>query len=42
MPIIDTGRQRQPSHRPVEQSRGGWAFFGRLLIWSMRNSARPG
>jgi hypothetical protein len=22
----------------LEESRGGWAFFGRLLIWSTRNN----
>jgi hypothetical protein len=25
---------------PLEESRGGWAFFGRLLIWSTRNNRR--
>lgn len=24
--------------RPLEESRGGWAFFGRLLVWSTRNN----
>jgi hypothetical protein len=23
---------------PLEESRGGWAFFGRLLVWSTRNN----
>lgn len=26
--------------RPLEESRGGWAFFGRLLVWSTRNNRR--
>jgi hypothetical protein len=27
-------------HR-LEESRGGWALFGRLLVWSTRNNRRP-
>lgn len=23
----------------VEESRGGWALFGRLLVWATRNAA---
>jgi hypothetical protein len=23
--------------RRLEQSRGGWALFGRLLVWATRN-----
>ncbi|HYG46654.1 MAG TPA: hypothetical protein VD846_01820 [Allosphingosinicella sp.] len=34
--------RRQPvdpaAGRPIEESRGGWALFGRLLTWSMRNN----
>lgn len=26
----------------LEGSRGGWAFFGRLLLWSTRNNRRTG
>lgn len=26
---------------PLEESRGGWAFFGRLLVWSTRNNRQP-
>jgi hypothetical protein len=25
--------------RPLEESRGGWALFGRLLIWATRNNS---
>lgn len=25
---------------PLEESRGGWALFGRLLVWSTRNNRR--
>ncbi|HEX8225113.1 MAG TPA: hypothetical protein VF605_14945 [Allosphingosinicella sp.] len=32
--------QARPAERPLEPSRGGWALFGRLLIWSTRNSRR--
>ncbi|MGZ8285190.1 MAG: hypothetical protein ACXW27_03380 [Allosphingosinicella sp.] len=28
------------ARRPLEESRGGWAFFGRLLVWSTRNNRR--
>jgi hypothetical protein len=26
--------------RDIEQSRGGWALFGRLLVWATRHAAR--
>ena len=26
--------------RRMEESRGGWALFGRLLVWATRNAAR--
>jgi hypothetical protein len=26
------------NRRPLEESRGGWALFGRLLVWSTRNN----
>jgi hypothetical protein len=26
--------------RPLEESRGGWALFGRLLVWATRHAAR--
>ncbi len=26
--------------RRIEESRGGWALFGRLLVWATRNAAR--
>jgi hypothetical protein len=26
--------------RPIEESRGGWALFGRLLVWSTRNNRK--
>ncbi len=29
------------ARRPLEESRGGWALFGRLLVWSTRNNSRP-
>jgi hypothetical protein len=25
--------------RRIEESRGGWALFGRLLVWATRNAA---
>lgn len=25
----------------LEDTRGGWALFGRLLVWSTRNNGRP-
>jgi hypothetical protein len=28
------------SEKRVEESRGGWALFGRLLVWATRNAAR--
>ena len=31
-------RHRHP--RRIEESRGGWALFGRLLVWATRNAAR--
>jgi hypothetical protein len=36
-------RRRRASavRRPLEESRGGWALFGRLLVWSTRNNHRP-
>lgn len=36
-------RQEQMSaiRRPLEESRGGWALFGRVLVWSTRNNYRP-
>lgn len=36
-------RQKQAFgiRRPLEESRGGWALFGRLLVWSTRNNCRP-
>jgi hypothetical protein len=36
-------RGKAPDMRnPLEESRGGWAFFGRLLIWSTRNNRASG
>jgi hypothetical protein len=26
------------SRHALEESRGGWAFFGRMLVWSTRNN----
>jgi hypothetical protein len=26
--------------RDMEESRGGWTLFGRLLIWATRHAAR--
>jgi hypothetical protein len=26
---------------PLEESRGGWALFGRLAVWSMRKNGKP-
>jgi hypothetical protein len=30
-------RERRARHG-LEESRGGWALFGRLLVWSTRNN----
>jgi hypothetical protein len=27
-----------PMRHPLEESRSGWAFFGRILVWSTRNN----
>lgn len=32
--------QAAPVGRSLEGSRGGWAFFGRLLVWATRNNCR--
>lgn len=32
--------QASDMRHPLEESRGGWAFFGRLLVWSTRNNRR--
>ncbi|HEX8125221.1 MAG TPA: hypothetical protein VF548_06530 [Allosphingosinicella sp.] len=31
------GDVSRPRHQ-LEESRGGWAFFGRMLVWSTRNN----
>lgn len=33
-------RTTAAERRLVEESRGGWALFGRLLVWSTRNNGR--
>jgi hypothetical protein len=33
-------RQAFAIRRPLEESRGGWALFGRLLVWCTRNNGR--
>jgi hypothetical protein len=30
--------QASPTRRSLGESRGGWAFFGRLMAWSTRNN----
>ncbi len=34
-----TGRCTMHKTVRAEESRGGWALFGRLLVWATRNSA---
>jgi hypothetical protein len=37
--MVESGeRGASAGRRLLDESRGGWAFFGRLLIWSMRNN----
>lgn len=34
--------QSNAAGRSLDENGGGWAFFGRLLVWSTRNNCRKG